>query len=264
MGNGMGKKLAGATLGIALAALAGYWLFTTGSSPDQDGDRTSSPSASATSTDEITSTDANDSVALNAPRTSEVSTRTAGATAMHPFHGVPRSRRNLPLDGDPFAPSSAEEQEWLDRNGFPNAEQVHVYSTASDAALEQAAAAGDLVAQVMLDGRRLMTGDRHAEARLMAAAAAGSNYALTTLAGYLGRPSPGGEPARAYALTRVAEMLGDYKIGLVRDVLVSKPLDPSVRLKAEADALKIYKNIVDERRKRRGPQAAIVDPRPLS
>lgn len=265
MGNGAGKKLAGAAIAIALVALAGYWFFATGGGLGHESGEAGSASSIATSKDEIGPAGLDDPSLENAPQALGSITGTVGSIATgHPFPGVPRSRQKLPLEGDPFAPTSTEEQEWLDRNGFPNAEQVHVYSTASDAALEQAAAAGDLVAQVMLDGRRLMTGDREAEARLMAVGAAGSNYALTTLAGFLGRPGPGGEPARAYSLTRVAEMLGDYKIGLVRDLIVRKPLDPSARLEAEAEALKMYRNIVDERRKRQGPKAAIVDPRPLS
>jgi hypothetical protein len=264
MGNGVSKKLAGAAVAIALVALAGYWSFARRSNPGHNDGEAGSASPLAPPKNEIRPATTDDPSSQKTPQASDASTSTVGIATDHPFPGVSRSRRELPLEGDPFAPTSKEEQEWLDRNGFPNAEQVHAYSTSSDAALEQAVAAGDLVAQVELDGRRVRMGDRVAQARLMAATAAGSNYALTTLAVYLGRPGPGGEPARAYALTRVAEMLGDYKMGLLRDFIVSKPLDPSTRLKAEAEALKMYQNIVDERRKRQGPAAAIVDPRPLS
>lgn len=190
---------------------------------------------------------------------------TPGVTAAtHPFPGIARSRDKLALADDPFAPSSKEEQAWLDRNGYPNADQINAYSTASDATLEQAATAGDKVAANFLESRRLAAGDPNAEKHLMGMAVEGSTYALTSLAGYFGQVGARGNPSKAYAYSRLSEMRGDLKAGLTRDLVLTRPLDPIKRLEAEANALAMFEAMTQLRRKRFGPNVPAVDPRPLT
>lgn len=207
--------------------------------------------------------------AFSSPRSEVLSGNDAEKKANHggnktkaadPFPMVAKSRQNLPLKDDPFAPESQPEQAWLDRNGYPNAQQVETYLRAPDSMLEAAASGGDTVAAVMLADRQLRRGSRSAEHQLMEAAANGSSYALITLAGYHGRP--GGDQKKAYALSKVAEMLGDYKMPLVRGLLVTQELDPQDRLEAEARALVIYKRIA-RLRQSKGEGLPISDPRPL-
>src|SRR5690348_7507960 len=93
---------------------------------------------------------------------------------MDPFFRVPKTRDGLPFSDDPFVAESVQEQQWLDRHGYPNAKQWAAYSTASDLVLEQAAAAGDNVADVMLAARPLSQGDTRASGKLMTAGKNGS------------------------------------------------------------------------------------------
>lgn len=181
-----------------------------------------------------------------------------------PFPGVRKDRRGMSLQDDPFMPTSIEEQRWLDRNGFPNKDQLYIYTTATDEALAQAAAIGDKVAGIMLDGRKLIQGDPEAKNNLWNAAANGSGFALTTLAGFLGGSRTDGDPAEAYAISRVAEMRGDYRQALTRDMIVQKPLDPAARLEAEARAMNLFNNLTQTRRARFGPNVPTVDPRPIA
>lgn len=181
----------------------------------------------------------------------------------HPFPGIAKNRNNLGLDTDPFAPQSRAEQQWLDRNGYPNEEQMTAYSQASDHLLQEAADMGDGVANVLLSARKLARGDELAEKELLNAAADGSIFALTTLAGFEGRTGGLEGTIRSYAMTRVTEMLGDYKVGLTRDMITNRVLDPSQRLQAEGQALVLYKELIKLRRARKGPNAPIVDPRPI-
>lgn len=184
-------------------------------------------------------------------------------TASVHFPGVRISRAGMPLEGDPFVATSVEEQRWLDRNGYPNSEQLEAYSAATDAVLAASAAEGDQIAQVVLDGRRLIGGDPTAVADLWSAAVDGSGYALSTLAAYMGGSQKYGDPKSAYAISRVAEMRGDFRQALGRDFLLRKPLTPMERLEAEAEAIQLFNELVEARKRRYGPNAVLVDPRPI-
>lgn len=176
----------------------------------------------------------------------------------HPFPAIPRSRIGMPLDNDPFVAESIEEQRWLDRNGYPNAEQWRIYSTASDLALQQAAAAGDQVALVMLENRALMRGDKDAADRMFKAAAGGSSFALSLLAGYMAA-SPGGDPILGYAVSRVQEMKGDKRAAIGREMIFRAPLSPEARVRGEADALRLFDSL-----RRSSTKQPFVDPRPFN
>lgn len=130
----------------------------------------------------------------------------------HPFPEIPKSRRGLPLENDPFLAESPAEQEWLDRNGYPNAKQWKAYSLAPDVQLLQATQAGDSVAEVMLNGRKLAAGDPSAKEELLLASVEGSGFALQIYSAYMAGSGSGGNPQTAYALSRVAEMRGDYRL----------------------------------------------------
>jgi hypothetical protein len=184
--------------------------------------------------------------------------------ATHPFPEIPKNRNHISLDEDIFGPQSKEEQNWLDRHGFPNREQLAAYATASDEVLKQAVAAGDKVAQTSLDMRKLIAGDKSAEESILKSAADDGNISgILRLAGFLGSLKSEEDAKRAYAMTRVAEMLGDNKVGLTRDFMLTTPLEQSAKMQAESDALHIFAKVVDMGKARHGANAVIVDPRPL-
>lgn len=162
--------------------------------------------------------------------------------SLGPFSHVPASRLGMPLATDPFEADSIEEQRWLDRNGFPNEEQLRVYSTASEGLLRIAAERGDRLARVELDGRLLMQGDREAVGRLFESAEQGSLYALAKLAGYMAA-SRDGSPALGYSISRVQEIRGDTRVALARDVLMARPLEPMEKAQAELDALRMARDL---------------------
>lgn len=174
-----------------------------------------------------------------------------------PFPRVPKSRNGLPLAGDPFVAESPQEQAWLDRNGYPNAQQLAAYSAASDLELEQAAAHGDSVAAVELAARQLARGDPSASGKLMTAGANGSSYALSLLASYMASAGHG-NPELGYALSRVLEMRGDWRAPLTRDIMFREPLSPVEKMRAEVEALKLFQQLDG------GPGGQPrTDPRPL-
>ena len=154
-----------------------------------------------------------------------------------PFPEIPRSRKNLDLESDPFGPTSEAEQRWLDAHGFPNARQWETYTTASDYLLEQAANSGDQVARTMLDARRLRE-DPEAKTRLFSAGAEGNIFALNSLAAYM-MGSKDGNLQVGYSLSRVAEMRGDSRLAMARDVGMPRRLDDLEKMQAEAEAIRM-------------------------
>ena len=180
-----------------------------------------------------------------------------------PFSGIARSRVGMPFNTDPFRPKSKEEQQWLDRNGYPNEKQLEIYAIASDGALQDAARSGDSLAKVFLDGRKMMQGDPSAIDGLWESAVGGSSYALTTMAAYLGGSS-NADPVQAYAYSRVAEMRGDYTQAMVRDLVVRENLSAPDRLRAEERARQLFSDLTNQRRVRFGSNIQTVDPRPIS
>lgn len=173
-----------------------------------------------------------------------------------PFSGVPKTRKGLPFDDDPFVAESLQEQQWLDRNGYPNAKQWATYSAASDLVLEVAAASGDNVASVMLAARQLARGDTEASGRLMTAGMSGSSFALSLLAAYLAN-GKNGNPELGYAVSRLIELRGDWRSGIMREEMYRTPLSPMQKVRAESEAMKLLNDF----RSLSGVQLYI-DPRP--
>lgn len=161
----------------------------------------------------------------------------ATAATKTPFPELPQSRQNLDLESDPFGPTSEAEQKWLDTHGFPNARQWETYTAASDYLLEQAANSGDRVARTMLDARRLRE-DPEAKTRLFSAGAEGNIFALNSLAAYM-TGSKDGNLQVGYSLSRVAEMRGDSRIAMARDVAMPRKLNELEKMHAEADAIRM-------------------------
>lgn len=154
-----------------------------------------------------------------------------------PFPEIPQSRKGLDFESDPFGPTSEAEQRWLDAHGFPNARQWETYTTASDYLLEQAANSGDGVARTMLDARSLSE-DPEAKTRLFAAGSEGNIFALNSLAAYM-TGSKNGNLQVGYSLSRVAEMRGDSRIAMARDIGMPRKLDDIEKIQAEADAIRM-------------------------
>lgn len=159
------------------------------------------------------------------------------ALPRNPFPDVPRRRDGLDFETDPFGPTSHAEQRWLDDHGFPNVGQWETYLTASDALLEQVAGSGDPVARTILD-MRLLPVDPQARTRLFHAGAEGNLFALNSLAAYLAG-SKDGDLQAAYSISRVAEMRGDSRVAMARDVMMRRRLDDIERMQAEAEAIRM-------------------------
>lgn len=155
----------------------------------------------------------------------------------HPFPEVPLTRAGLGFEDDPGFAESKAEQEWLDLHGYPNIRQWETYSAAPDERLREAAAAGDAVAGVMLDGRLLRT-DPKAQQRLVEAGVDGNLFALQLLASYQAG-SRNGDPVAAYAVSRVSEMRGDLRAAIGREVMMTTPLTTEQRMLGEAEALRL-------------------------
>lgn len=186
---------------------------------------------------------------------------TATPAVSHPFPEVPTSRKDMDLESDPFTAESVEEQAWLDRNGYPNAKQWEALNLASDMQLLQAAEAGDTAARALYDQRRLIAGDTEAIDSMINLGARGSLFSLELLASTLA--GPGNDPVTAYALTRVVEMRGNYRIGMGRDMMFRRPLTNLERVEGEQAALDLYGRIGALERSIRGGSASQVDPRPI-
>jgi hypothetical protein len=176
---------------------------------------------------------------------------------MDPFFRIPKTRNGLPLEGDYFVAESVQEQRWLDRNGYPNAEQWAAYSAAPDMTLAQAAAHGDDVADIMLAARQLAHGDPKAGGKLMTAGMNGSSFALSMLASYLANGKYG-NPELGYAVSRVVELRGDWRSGMTRDYMFRTPLTPQQKARGESEAIKLIDSF-----RSRSPVQPYVDPRPL-
>lgn len=180
---------------------------------------------------------------------------------LHPFPNMPKSRRGLDLEGDPFAPISQADQDWLDRNGYPNAMQWQEYQTANAAVLEQAAAAGDKVAETYLDVLKVRNGDREAEASLFYSGALGNTFAIEMLAAEFAGSGNNADPSEAYALSRVLEMRGLLGHGN-RHSFYATQQDPLQQIEAEARAVQYYNLLVNIQREVQGPNAVVFDLRP--
>jgi len=109
----------------------------------------------------------------------------------------------------------------------------------------------------MLDARRLAQGDPGAEASLMAAGANGSQFALKMLAAYMAG-SKHGDPVRAQSLRRVLQFRGDWRSGFLVDGESLQALDSLQRLQADAEALRMFRDM-----RRQSRRAKFVDPRPI-
>jgi len=179
----------------------------------------------------------------------------------HPFPEVPQSRKGLALETDPFMAESVAEQEWLDRNGYPNAAQWAAYSTAGDIQLEAAALAGDKSAAAMFAQRQLINGDETALERMLTAGATGNTFALELLASTLVGVKK--DRVSGHALSRVAEMRGNIRTGFVREAMFSPPLSPLERVEAENEAAEMYKRMLRLQRTMLGANSPPVDMRPI-
>ena len=184
-----------------------------------------------------------------------VTDNSGGSTRVNnPFPGVRKTRKGLSLTEDPFFAESAAEQAWLDRHGYPNAEQWKVYTQASDSQLQIASAQGDRAAKAPLLQRDLMAGEEGAIAEMLGEGATGSIFALELLSSTLAnRPN---DRVMAYAVSRVAEMNGNSRIAGGRDLMFKKPLTSVEKVDAEQEAFRIYADLSRSSSFR-------VDPRPI-
>lgn len=211
----------------ALLLLVGVaWLFT---NKKENG-------AEAVGLGEIIVADQPSHLQRDFPDNSRVSTR-----INNPFPGVPKTRKGLSLTEDPFFAESAAEQAWLDRHGYPNAEQWKVYTQASDSQLQIASTQGDRAAKALLLQRNLMAGEEGAIAEMLGEGATGSIFALELLSSTLANRQ--NDRVMAYAVSRVAEMNGNFRIAGGRDLMFREPLTPVEKIDAEQEAFRIYADL---------------------
>lgn len=217
----------------AVAAFMGYQLITHKNGSSASIARDAEPSEA------VISESGDIAVGISAPALSPSSGEARQASL---FSHLPTSRKGMPLVDDPFVAESFEEQMWLDRNGYPNAEQMLAYTNASDGQLERAAADGDKLAKVTLESRRLQQGDQSAVGRLIKDGMDGSMYAISRLAAYEAG-APAGNRQLAYTLSRVQEMAGDTRVAGSRPVMFGTPLSAEAQMTAERDALDLFKKM---------------------
>jgi len=169
---------------------------------------------------------------------------------LDPFRGVPRTRRGLRLEEDPFVAESPAEQEWLDRHGYPNQLEWDALRRATLSELEAAAKRGDLMAKAWLAAKGVSAGDVDAPQALLDAGARGSTFALELLSGSLANRPQGRE--LSFALSRVVEMRGNSRTALGRDALFSTPLSVEERMRAESMALRLHRSLQAQAQQIRG------------
>ncbi len=238
-----------------LVAIVGVGIFTFREDTGSDGIRAiRSPNTDGSSSDSVVASNRRGAI-------SEADRGGASPKFRHPFPEVPRSRKGLALETDPFMAESVAEQEWLDRNGYPNAAQWAAYSTAGDIQLEAAALAGDETAAAMLAQRQLINGDETALERMLTAGATGNTFALELLASTMIGPKQ--DPVAGYAISRVVEMRGNIRIGFHRDAMFNTPLSPMERIEAEQEAVEMYQRMLRLQRTLLGDNSPLVDVRPI-
>ena len=191
----------------------------------------------------------------------ETDRESASPKFRHPFPDVPQSRKGLALETELFMAESVAEQEWLDRNGYPNAAQWAAYSTAADVQLEAAALAGDKTAAAMFAQRQFIQGDETAIERMLTAGATGNTFALELLASTLIGPKQ--DPVAGYAMSRVVEMRGNIRIGFHRDAMFNTPLSPMERIEGEQQAIEMYQTLLRLQRTILGNNSPAADMRPI-
>ncbi|MEN5206626.1 hypothetical protein ABE493_00680 [Stenotrophomonas terrae] len=184
-----------------------------------------------------------------------------GPGSSNPFPNIPRSRAGLSLADDPFGPQSIEEQQWLDRRGYPNARQWEIYSQLPDGLLQVAADSGDSVAKTMLDARGLPS--RNATDKLLLSAANGDDFALSLLSARLASLPGEQNLIDAYAVARVSEIRGNTSAAIGREAMFAQSLTPDQRMKAEENAMMLVSKLNALYEKKYGVRYQ-VDARPFS
>lgn len=205
-----------------------------------------------------------DTIASTAKNRSAISRGKIGGAQVNIFSGIPSSRKDMPMNDDPFGPTSEEEKAWLDRNGYPNAKQLEAYSSASDSLLATAAASGDQIAEVTLASRRLMAGDPKAGDDLLASAVAGSGYALDLYAAYMAGSKSNGSVQAAYVLSRVAELRGNYAHAMSREVMLPRQPNQIERLRWGAEANSLFIQLQALHQDIYGNSSSWIDVRPMA
>ncbi|WIX24905.1 hypothetical protein PUV44_20485 [Xanthomonas arboricola pv. corylina] len=76
------------------------------------------------------------------------------------------------------------------------------------------------------------------------------------------RGSANGDPVAAYAVSRVAEMRGDARAGITREVMIAKPLTTEQKMLGESEALRLNQAINQIYISKHGV-APILDKRPI-
>lgn len=180
------------------------------------------------------------------------------------YAGVPRTRHGLPFADDPFGAVSLEEQQWLDRNGYPNAAEWKALNAADFAQLREAADGGDPMAATMIDHWKVFQeGDAGAVTALMQRGASGNAFALEMLVSALEGARTRRDPVFASAVRQMAAMRGNHALSALPDGNLSVPLTSTQRLESARRARELYQLLEDIRRSELGLPPSPPDPRPV-
>ncbi len=154
---------------------------------------------------------------------------------------------------------------WLERNGYPSDAEALELLQASDDSLRIAAREGNSAAGVVLATRGLSIGGDaadQAETELLGYAAEGNNFALASLAAQKLGLKDERSQIEAFAFMRVEEMRGNLGNGLIREIHL-RHLTPIQRMEGERYAHQILRVLVEAQQTAQGPDAPLVDPRPV-
>lgn len=170
-------------------------------------------------------------------------------------------------DPDPGATERIKVQDrlWLERNGYPSDAEALELLQASDDSLRIAAREGNSAAGVVLAARGLSIGGDaadQAETELLGYAAEGNNFALASLAAQKLGLKDERSQIEAFAFMRVEEMRGNLGNGLIREIHL-RHLTPIQRMEGERYAHQILRVLVEAQQTAQGPDAPLVDPRPV-
>lgn len=166
--------------------------------------------------------------------------------------------KHLCLD-DPLTAATEIEAKWLQQFGYPSSARLEELERMSYPQLQNLSTSGDLPARIALGKRQVQQGD-HIEGRatILDALINGSTYAAYELARSNNPETASSTKTDAMAYYRLAYLMGDWKAS--HELYRTQSADILEMRLADERAMELYRNILDERGKRRLPMR--IWPRP--
>lgn len=157
--------------------------------------------------------------------------------------------KHLCID-DPLTAATATEARWLQQFGYPSQKRLDELEHMSLSQLESLSATGDLPARIVMGKKQIDLGDHiKGRAAITDALINGSTYAAYELARSNNAETPSSTRTDAVAYYRLAYLFGDWKAS--RELYRTQEADSLEMRMADERAMQLYRNVLNERGKRR-------------